>query len=498
MKEKRLKAIFGLFALCLMLLVVSCALICFVDGRSYTQSAIAQRRGTVVLKRHRGGIFDRSGIPLVEASSQILCIDEDGRLNTSEGLRVASVPVRYGKGSLAAHLIGYTDGDGRGVCGVEKEFDDVLKTDSCDSVSIIKTADGRIMPNSSVSASLSEPKTGSVFLTLDSHIQRIAQDALQSRSVAGAAVVLDAQTFDVLAMASTPDYNQSGVADYLSSDGGELVNRCLMPYNAGSIFKCVTLTAGAACARLRAEYTCSGSLDILGHKFLCNLSSGHGRLGFEDAFALSCNCAFYTMGLDAGASALESTARSLGLGAKHMTDLPSIGESAGNLPTGGSALDCVNRSIGQGEILLTPLQAANMVCIIANEGISREINTVTKTVDRSGGETVFCEKTPPSQVISAASARYTKECMVSAVLRGTGKTLADNPARIAGKTGTAETGWMRDGRTLVHGWFCGYFPYDNPRYAMAVLIEDGGSGAGSAAPVFGEIAQEIIKIYPLG
>jgi len=102
------------------------------------------------------------------------------------------------------------------------------------------------------------------------------------------------------------------------------------------------------------------------------------------------------------------------------------------------------------------------------------------------------------EIVLGDAAEMLKNAMQKAVSEGTGKSLASNPARIAGKTGTAETGWVKDGRSLVHGWFCGFFPYDSPRYAMAVLAEDGGSGAVSAAPIFGQIAEEIIKIYPIG
>lgn len=498
MREKRLKTIFAFFMVCFAFLAVSCGAICLINGDAYTQSAISQRKGSISIKRNRGKIYDRNSIPLVDATASVIYLDEYGKISTKEGRPISPVQMRYGENSLAKHLVGYVDGDGNGVCGLEKEFDCLLKTNEYKKISVSKTADGRVMPNSIFETESGSASSGSVTLTIDSHIQHIAENALKKRNVSGAVVVLDTQNFDVLAMASAPDYNQNNVQNYLQSDGGELVNRCLLPYNAGSIFKCVTLAAGASAAKLRSQYVCTGALTVEGHTFSCNAATGHGFTGARDSFAKSCNCAFYTMGQDVGGEHLVATARAFGLGERVISDISCVKDSCGNIPDSSGTLDCINLSIGQGGILVTPLQAAKMVCIIANNGIAKEVNTIVKTTDKDGAQTIFSEKTAPRQVISPVSAAYVRDCMKEAVQNGTGKVLSQNPALIAGKTGTAETGWERDGRTLVHGWFCGYFPHDNPRYAMAVLIEDGGSGSQSAAPVFGEIAEEIIKIYPLG
>ena len=201
------------------------------------------------------------------------------------------------------------------------------------------------------------------------------------------------------------------------------------------------------------------------------------------------------MGLDVGADAILSTAKKFGIGTPVITDGDFLGETPGNVPDVKEITDTVNYSIGQGEILITPVQAANMVCIIANGGVAGDVNIISQTSDATGKITLPIPDTQEVR-ISKKTSEYVKNCMISAVKDGTGKLLSQSEAKIAGKTGTAETGWEVGGRTLVHGWFCGFFPYDNPQYAMAVLVEDGGSGAASAAPVFGEIAEEIMKFYP--
>ena len=175
-----------------------------------------------------------------------------------------------------------------------------------------------------------------------------------------------------------------------------------------------------------------------------------------------------------------------------------LDESPGYLPSGRefSLRDAANTGIGQGEILITPLQAANMACIIASGGTAKNINIADSIVRtdgaqiknlRSGGEKG--EKT----VINRRTAYAIGKMMREAVLEGTAQAAQNGVVAIAGKTGTAETGWNRDGTPMVHGWFCGFFPYDNPRYAMAVFAEDGKSGSAACIPAFRHIALDVMK-----
>ncbi len=499
MRAGRLTFILAVFFLLMLYLASACLRICVVNGKEYTESAVLQRRGSYVIKRGRGIFADRNLIPLVETQRRTYKINPDGVLSKNSGKSIPPVTIRYGTNSIAKHLIGYVDLEGRGVCGLEKAMEEYLLSSGTSTLTAIRGADGRIIEGTGVRLEETGGGKNTVVLTIDSHIQKIAENALSEHSVTGAVAILDTETFDVLAMASSPDYDQSNVADFIGGSNGELVNRCLMPYNAGSIFKLVTLCSGLENYKIQQSYFCEGSVNIAGRDFACHDVSGHGTTNYITAFASSCNCAFYKMGMDIGGEALCDTALRLGLG-ECVLDGMELSESEGNLPEGRafSPLDCVNLAIGQGSVLITPLQTANMVCIIANGGIRKDVNVVSHVADENGRITQSFRKDGKCRVINGYIASLAGEAMRRAVTGGTAKKLSELNVDIAGKTGTAETGWVKDGRNLVHGWFCGFFPYDKPRYAMAVLCEDGGSGARSAVPVFGSIAEEIMKIYPEG
>ncbi len=469
--------------------------ICTFKGEQYSLLAVNQRIDNLAIKSRRGKLLDRKGIPLVENTVDFASEFTGFSPVIGEPL----LPVRYSKNSNACHLIGYIDGEGNGVSGLEKTFNSTLIAKTYDSVNVIKDARGNVIEHMGLSYSQAKGEGDSVVLTIDAHIQKICQDALVKRGITGAVAVMDVATFDVLAMASSPVYNQGDIGSYLEGNDGQLVNRCVSAYNAGSIFKIVTLGTALEQSGMSKKYRCFGKTELLGHSFACHKSEGHGLQDMTDALKNSCNCSFYEMGTKVGAKKIIDKAREFGLGDTivHCTDFR---ENPGNLPNKKkyNPADSVNYAIGQGEILITPIQAANMTAIIANGGVKQKSNIADSIVDYEGNLLRIVREVGQTRVLSEKHAQFIGNAMRLAVTEGTAKILKDNSARIAGKTGTAETGWIKDGKYMVHGWFCGFFPYENPRYAMAVIAENGGSGAESAAPVFGEIAEEIIKIYPIG
>jgi len=491
MKEKRLQFLGVIFAVMMIFLAFAHMRICIMKGDEYSRSVAVQRTDAIVIKNRRGKFYDRNMVPLVENTvSEMSFPFCKGKI---------LMPVRYGEKSSVCHLIGYTDAKGRGITGLEKVFDKYLKSKSADSVNVVKSANGAVIKNAGISYQSAETSGDSVVLTLDTNIQNICREALESYNIKGAAVVLDVKSFDVLAMVSTPGYNQNNISEYLKKDGSEFVNRCVASYNAGSIFKLVTLCSVVENGKLQYLYFCNGKDNISGTVFRCHKTDGHGVLSPLDATAKSCNCAFYRMGVSLGAENILKTASDFGFG-NSLVCCSGFSETIGNLPSKKfySVQDSVNYAIGQGEILLTPIQVANMVAIIANKGVSQKINVAQRIVSFDGNMVQFLRESGEKRVISPSTAEFAANAMRLAVTGGTASSLKDNPARIAGKTGTAETGWIEDGKTMVHGWFCGFFPYDNPKYAMAVLVENGGSGSKSAVPVFGKIAEQIVKIYPIG
>ena len=491
--NKRLSQILSVFALCGLFLVFVQLRICIIEGENYSKRAAFQRMDTLNVKNHRGKFYDRNMIPLVETEKTYRTF------GTGENARTLATVSRYDDNSALCHVIGYTDGDGIGVSGLEKCFDTYVSVSSYDKVNVIKSANGEIIETAGLGYDKATGEGNSVMLTLDYHIQQLCGDALKTAGVTGAVAVMDVSSFDVLAMASSPVFNQNNVSQYLGSTKGEFINRCQASYNAGSIFKIITLCSALENNKLKNKYNCTGVKKYKGNIFACHKSEGHGELTSSEALAKSCNCAFYEMGIKVGADELMNTALGFGLG-NTVVHCTAFEETSGNIPqkTAYASLDAVNYAIGQGEILLTPLQAANMVCIIANDGVAKKSNIAIRVADSCGITQRMLREVGSKRVVSSRTAYFVKKAMELAVTEGTAKLIKDNPAGIAGKTGTAETGWIQDGEELVHGWFCGYFPKDNPRYAMAVLVEGGGSGSESALPLFGKIAEEIIKIYPLG
>ena len=106
-------------------------------------------------------------------------------------------------------------------------------------------------------------------------------------------------------------------------------------------------------------------------------------------------------------------------------------------------------------------------------------------------------KTGEERVINEETAYLLSDMMRTCVTSGTGVKAKDSKVQISGKTGSAESGWLKDGKPMVHGWFCGFFPPDKPKYAMAILSEGGGSGSKSCVAPFMEMAEKINEIYPL-
>ncbi len=495
MKIKRTNIIGTVFLVWAIVITLGLLVICTLKSDQYSSMAISQRIDNVPVKSRRGKLLDRNTIPLVENTVDSASVFTGFTPRNGEPF----FTVRYGKNNTACHLIGYVDREGKGVCGLERTFDEALSAGVYDSVNVIKDARGNIIEKMGLSYIPAKGEGNSVALTVDAHIQKICQDVLASHGISGAVAVMDVSTFDVLAMASNPVYDQGDIGSSLNADDGRLVNRSISAYNAGSIFKIVTLSAALEHSGSSRKYLCSGKVEVSGRSFACHKAEGHGIQNMSDALKNSCNCSFYYMGIQTGADRLLKKAEEYGLG-DSVVCCTGFEETFGNLPhkESYSLADSVNYAIGQGEILITPIQAANMTAIIANGGLRLKANIAERITDSYGNTVKVIREVGEKRVVSQEVADFIKDAMRLAVTEGTAKGLKHNLARIAGKTGTAETGWQKDGKFMVHGWFCGFFPYENPKYAMAVIAENGGSGAVSAAPIFGEIAEEIIKIYPIG
>lgn len=353
------------------------------------------------------------------------------------------------------------------------------------------------------------PAKGNDLITsLDIELQLAGERAMQGKI--GAFVALDIRTGEVLAIASKPDYDLNDLTPFIShtidqqirEQGGWLNRATQGLYPPGSTFKLVTAVAGLKHDLISADTViqCRGFHMVGNRIFRCHNRSGHGHQDLVEALRDSCNVFFYERGIAMGIQRIADTARLFGLDRPTGIELPAetsrmlIPDPAWKRRRfGGEGWfdgDTANTSIGQGFLLLTPLQmAAFTASLVRGETLTRPtLRFVGEEFVQHGGEPLG---------LSAQQHQLLLDGMRESGIRGTGR-LASFPGMVvAGKTGTAQI--RRDGRPSTLAWYVGYAPHDNPRIAVAVLVEDipdreGTIGGGAtAAPV----AREIVRAWHL-
>lgn len=357
-----------------------------------------------------------------------------------------------------------------------------------------------------------EPRPGfDVMLTLDMHVQALAERVLGGEN--GAVVVLDPRNGDVLALASSPGFDPNDFVpsipaarwqELVEDDRNPLLNRAVAGgYAPGSTFKVVTALAGlesGLCAPGEL-HSCPGYFQLGKATFRCWFHAGHGSLPLRRAIEQSCNVYFFHMGLEIGHSRIRDMAARMGLGARTGIELES--EIAGLVPddawkrkTARDAWrdgDTCNMSIGQGALVCTPLQMAQIAGLIANGGHLYRPRLV-RGVREFGAETFAMQ--PPELIRemdwSPAHIELVRQGMRDVIHgeRGTARRVAIPGFTIAGKTGTAEFG--RKDERKRHAWMIAFAPFDAPRYAVAMLVDEGISGGETAAPRVKELLQGLL------
>jgi penicillin-binding protein 2 len=348
-----------------------------------------------------------------------------------------------------------------------------------------------------------------VQMTVDSRLQNFVQARLAGESAA--AVVLDVETGDILAMGSAPSFDPNKFVRGISSaDYRALLDNKFRPlpnkpvqgaYPPGSTYKMVTALAALEAGVVRPEETvyCPGFLEVGGRKFKCWKRGGHGNVNMEQSLKYSCDVYYYEMSLRVGIEKTSEMARRLGFGRRY--DLPVSGISAGLTPTkdwkfarhGVEWLigDSVNASIGQGYVLASPLQLAVMSARLATG------RAITPRLIKSIGGVEQPVRDGAALNINENMLRVVRKGMyaVSNETRGTAYSsrIIEEAMQMAGKTGTSqvsnalvnnkEVPWeQRD-----HALFVAFAPYDKPKYAVSVVVEHGGGGSTAAAPVARDI-----------
>ncbi len=357
-------------------------------------------------------------------------------------------------------------------------------------------------------------------LTIDIRLQKFALDAFGDES--GAAVLMDVHTGEILTMVSAPSYDPNLFIDGISyknwnallyNEKTPLTNKAISGlYSPGSTFKIAVALAALEENLITTQTTsfCSGKLKLGNHLFHCWRHSGHGKQNVIDAIKNSCDIFFYETALKLGIEKIYTMSHRLGLG--ELYDLKLENQKQGIIPNKAwklSALkspwqqgETVIAGIGQGYVLVNPLQVATMLSRVVNGGYEVFPTFIKQETPIS----------PKPLNISKSSLEIVKQGMFEVVNSTGGTAVKAKPKsksfKIAGKTGTTQVrrislkerqkGILKDEdlpwKYRNHAWFMAYAPHDNPKYAIAVLVEHGRSGSGVAAPIASKILEEAIKL----
>ncbi len=426
----------------------------------------------------------------------------------------------YLYGDLAAHIIGYlgkiSKNEMQNLEIEEYKADDLIGKSGIERVynGYIKGKNGgtciEVSANGQKLRILNyvEPLPGNdIILTIDSDLQRIAEKVFAVYT--GSIIIMDSETGDILTLISNPSFNPNVFLDYLGekqinyllkSNQKPLFNRAIQAqYAPGSIFKIIAIISALeeGIVSPRDMFFCGGSYTVEGYNrvFKCWKKEGHKNVDMNKAIAESCDVYFYQVGLRLRVGTLPKYAKAFGLGKLTGIDLP--GEREGIIPDRAWKKktlheewwegDTINMSIGQGYLWVTPLQMANLVNAVANEG-KLFYPHIVKRIISSEGEIIkeFEPKLIKEIPLKSDTWRILKKGMVDTITKGTGQAAYCDRLPVAGKTGTAQNPQGND-----HAWFVGFYPVDKPKLTFVIFVEHGGHGGVVAAP----IAKEILTKY---
>ena len=435
------------------------------------------------------------------------------------------------KGELMASKFGrYEQGDMIGKNGLEKIYESNLKGKK-GFKEIEVDASGRELKT----LRKLSPKAGnSLVLTLDSRVQNRLEklmDEVSGKSpVEGSVVVMKVQSGEIIAMVSKPSFDPNFFATGVSrkkwnnlvrDEKNPLQNRAVNgQYPPASTYKLVTAYAALSEKVVEPESTifCPGYFRLGKRNYRCWKKRGHGKMNLHDALVQSCDVYFYTLGHRLGIDNLAKYANRLGLG--ELTGIELQGEKPGLVPSRQWKKrfknepwfpgETISASIGQGYNLVTPLQSVRMISTIANGGILIRPYLVKKIED-SDGKLIqeFFPVVNRNIGIDSEVLKHLKEGLRGVVheAHGTGHRARLKNVTVSGKTGTAQVVGMKASDEIDpeeeipysfrdHAWFVAFAPYEKPEVAVSVIIEHGGHGGTTAAPIARKILETYFTHYP--
>lgn len=419
-------------------------------------------------------------------------------------MKIAEYTRRYSDKQYAVHLIGYINGDGEGVSGLEKAYNDYLSENGgVLRAAFYVDARGRNLQGlePEVISEGYEPSAGLV-LTIDMNVQRAIEDNLDRFGwESGCAVAVDPKNGEIKAMVSRPNYDPSNVAVSLHAADSPLLNKTLQPFAVGSTFKAIVAAAALENDSLSYEFvdTCTGKKAVSGSEFGCFQKAAHGEQNMEQALVNSCNTYFITLGLNVGAEKVLNLSKTMGFG-QAFSLAPGLVSRSGNLPKvrevekdGAFA----NLCFGQGTLLATPLQMATAFGAIANGGyridpyLLKGFATEGMDISLTGAASrnVASRRT---RVLSPVTAGALSDMLVEVV--GANEKAKPSAVTAAGKTATAQTGQYKYGEEICHTWFAGWYPAKSPELVIVLMKESGITGSVDCGPVFKNIVDDLTAI----
>ena len=464
------------------------------------------------------------------------------------GIRIKIEPIRnYAHKDFASHVLGYLGEVSKSELKISKfsryELGDMVGKNGLEKIYESQLRGKKGFKEVEVDVSGRElkvlrkfsPKTGnSLVLTLDSRVQSkletLMDEVLKENSVEGSAVVMKVQSGEIIAMVSKPSFDPNSFATGISTkqwsglvldEKNPLQNRTIDgQYPPASTYKVVTAYAALAEKIIKPETTifCPGHFRLGKRDYRCWKKRGHGDMNLHDALVQSCDVYFYKLGHRLGINNLAKYATKLGLG--ELTGIVLKGEKSGLVPSKQWKKkfknepwypgETISASIGQGYNLVTPLQSARMISTIASGGLLVRPYLVKRIEDYDGRliQEFFPEVIKKIK-IEPEVLRNIKEGLRGVVheAHGTGRRARLKNVIVAGKTGTAQVVAMKDSEEIDpeeetpyshrdHAWFVAFAPYENPEVAVSVIIEHGGHGGATAAPIAGGILKTYFSHYP--
>ncbi len=441
-----------------------------VNKTSYIDNPYNRQEANLLKQNLRGAILSSEGKTLAYTD-----VYEDGTQH-----RV------YPYGAMFAHAVGYSD---LSKTGIEKEANYYLVNSGDDLLqrAVHKTIDSWLN-----AYTVGYANGNTVWSTLRLDLQQVAYDGLGNQK--GAVIVTEVKTGKILAMVSKPDFDPQTIEeDWIdltaNKSNSALLNRCLQGlYPPGSTFKIFTAKEYLDEGYDTNEYSfnCNGSYSYESSKISCYHGTAHGTLDFKASFAKSCNSSFANIGMSLNKNKFSAGLESL----LFNEELPSVfidvapAVSTFDISTDNKQMQT---SIGQGDTSVTPYHINLVTMAIANKGKIMKPYIIDKIEDTNDFTVKSYKASEYKTIITEDEAAFLKDLMVEVVESGTASALKNENYTLAGKTGSAEYNDFGDS----HAWFTCFAPAEDPEIAVTVIVEKGGTGSSTAAP----LAKDILDVY---